>query len=200
MTQTESKPLINHRNTLSYLRVNKTLALKIMILFNRPSRIFISGLAIALSVLAMHHLGINSIRMEATYTFNPMIVFISVVVAMAAATAGMFIIFRVLPYYPYDAVKIVAAALIAIAVNGMHYTGLGALTYYYTPQETFEDSELIDGTTLAESILYLEIVLSIASEVVVSNFQSHYIHRLRARMRGCVQTGTSVTSSRPRVQ
>ncbi|KAI8607135.1 hypothetical protein BC830DRAFT_1175654, partial [Chytriomyces sp. MP71] len=68
MTQTESKPLMNHRKTLSYLRVNKTLALKIMILFNRPSRIFISGLAIALSVLAMHHLGINSIRMEATYT------------------------------------------------------------------------------------------------------------------------------------
>ncbi|ORY46866.1 hypothetical protein BCR33DRAFT_736380 [Rhizoclosmatium globosum] len=137
----------------------RKLELKIMILFDRPLRIVLSGVAIAISVLAMHHIGISSIQMEATYEFNAPLVLLSAIVALVASITGMFIIFRVLPYYPYDILKVIAAFLISFAVNGMHYCGMGALTYKYAPNPTFNPSGLIDGSLLADNVMYIEVQL-----------------------------------------
>ncbi|KAJ3229706.1 hypothetical protein HDU77_001538 [Chytriomyces hyalinus] len=121
------------------------LDIQILILFDQPWRIVISGLFVAASVLAMHHLGIHSIRMQASYDFDLNIVLLSAVIALVAATAGIFIVFRVLPYYPNDIVKVIASFMIALAVNGMHFTGMAALRYSYAPDTSFSADGLIDG-------------------------------------------------------
>ncbi|KAJ3232687.1 hypothetical protein HDU81_002789 [Chytriomyces hyalinus] len=131
--------------------------LQILIFFDRPWRILVSGVFIALAVLCMHHLGIHSIRMEARYEFDMGLVALSAVIALVAATAGMFIIFRVQPYYPHDNVKVIASIVIAIAVNGMHYTGMAALRYSYAPDPNFSTTGLIDGSILVKYMLYLEV-------------------------------------------
>ena len=52
------------------------------------------------------------------------------VIAIVAASAGFWIIFRFLAWKPNsDIVRIVAAIIISIAVNGMHYTGMMAAKY-----------------------------------------------------------------------
>ncbi|KAI8607446.1 hypothetical protein BC830DRAFT_1234590 [Chytriomyces sp. MP71] len=131
---------------------------EVSVLFERPTRIFVSGFFIALAVLAMHYLGMYSMRMEAIQLFNPVVVAISVVIALVAATAGMFIIFRVLPYFPYDFVKYAAAVIIAIAVNGMHYTGMAALQFQYQHRPDFNPEGLIQPVRLGEVILYCEVI------------------------------------------
>ncbi|KAI8821196.1 hypothetical protein BJ741DRAFT_672749 [Chytriomyces cf. hyalinus JEL632] len=157
--------------------------IQIMILFDRPWRIVISGLFVAASVLAMHHLGIHSIRMQASYDFDMNIVLLSAVIALVAATAGMFIVFRVLPYYPNDIVKVIASFIIALAVNGMHFTGMAALRYSYAPDPSFSADGLIDGFTLAESILYVEVILKIVSETIIRRDMSNVIFLLKGQLR-----------------
>ncbi|KAJ3027024.1 UNVERIFIED_CONTAM: hypothetical protein HDU68_004642, partial [Siphonaria sp. JEL0065] len=123
---------------------------EILVLFEKPWKIFVSGFFIALAVLAMHYLGMYSMRMEAEQVFNPVVVGLSVVIAFVAATAGMFIIFRILPFFPHDIIKYLAAVIIAIAVNGMHYTGMAAVEYKYRPNESLNPAGLIEPYYLAE--------------------------------------------------
>ncbi|KAI8607817.1 hypothetical protein BC830DRAFT_71689 [Chytriomyces sp. MP71] len=190
----ETNPLMQIRQSVITRKPETKLSLQIMILFDRPTRIIMSGLAVAMSVLAMHHIGISSIRMEADFKFDPGMVILSVIVAIAASIAGMLIIFRVLPYYPYDMVKVVAAMLIAIAVNGMHYSGMGALTYTYKPDPNFNPSGLIDGASLADNILYVEVLLKILCETIIRQDMSNIIRKLKARIRAFQSTGTSENS------
>ncbi|KAI9339053.1 hypothetical protein BDR26DRAFT_862547 [Obelidium mucronatum] len=72
----------------------------------------------------------------------------------------MFIIFRILPFFPYDSVKYVAAVIIAIAVNGMHYTGMAAVTYKYRPIPGFSSAGLVTPYYLHEVILYSEVSIA----------------------------------------
>ncbi|ORY45247.1 hypothetical protein BCR33DRAFT_197091 [Rhizoclosmatium globosum] len=130
---------------------------RVLVLIEKPWRIIISGFSIALAVLAMHYLGMYSMRVEADMVYRPVVVVLSVIIAFVAATAGMWIIFRVLPYYPFDVTKYVAAVIIAIAVNGMHYTGMAALEFHYAPNPNFNPAQLIPPERLSEVILYCEV-------------------------------------------
>ncbi|KAI8615927.1 hypothetical protein BC830DRAFT_1218224 [Chytriomyces sp. MP71] len=143
---------------------------EVFVLFERPTRIFVSGFFIALAVLAMHYLGMYSMRMEAVQLFDPVVVALSVVIAVVAATAGMFIIFRVLPYFPYDFVKYAAAIIIAIAVNGMHYTGMAALVFQYQHKPDFNPEGLIQP-----------VIINIFMEAMIRNDTTDIIHLLRAK-------------------
>ncbi|KAJ1564307.1 hypothetical protein HK405_015248, partial [Cladochytrium tenue] len=90
---------------------------KIIKLLMYPHRLLISGFLIASAVVAMHYVGLYSMRMHAYLLFNPGIVALSVIIAWVAATAGMIILFRIVPYYPEAVWKLTASAVIAVAVN-----------------------------------------------------------------------------------
>ncbi|KAI8821895.1 hypothetical protein BJ741DRAFT_680273 [Chytriomyces cf. hyalinus JEL632] len=164
------------------------LTIDILILFEKPWRIVISGFFIAIAVLAMHHLGMYSMRMQADQIFNPVIVGLSVVIAVVAATAGMFIIFRILPYYPYEVVKYTAAVIIAIAVNGMHYTGMAAVNYTFKHVPDFDPSGFIEPIHLAEVILYSEVIINIVSEAVLRQDNDLVLNLYRARAQAAFGT------------
>ncbi|KAJ3245079.1 hypothetical protein HDU78_009917 [Chytriomyces hyalinus] len=172
MTQLES----GHHDTTEL-----ELTIDILILFEKPWRIIISGFFIALAVLGMHYMGMLSMRMQAEQIYNPVVVFLSVVIAVVAATAGMFIIFRILPYYPYEVVKYTAAVIIAIAVNGMHYTGMAAVSYTVNHIPDFDPSGYIEPVHLAEVILYSEVIINIVSEAVLRQDNDLVLNLYRAR-------------------
>ncbi|KAJ3229769.1 hypothetical protein HDU81_005003 [Chytriomyces hyalinus] len=178
MTQLES----------AYEAAEQELTIDILILFEKPWRIIISGFFIALAVLGMHYLGMLSMRMQATQTYNPVVVFLSVLIAVVAATAGMFIIFRILPYYPYEVVKYAAAVIIAIAVNGMHYTGMAAVTYTVNHIPDFDPSGYIEPVHLAEVILYSEVIINIVSEAVLRQDNDLVLNLYRARAQAAFGT------------
>ncbi|KAJ3289247.1 hypothetical protein HDU79_004205 [Rhizoclosmatium sp. JEL0117] len=154
---------------------------ELLVLIEKPWRIIISGFSIALAVLAMHYLGMYSMRVEADMVYRPVVVVLSVIIAFVAATAGMWIIFRVLPYYPFDVTKYVAAVIIAIAVNGMHYTGMAALEFHYAPNPNFNPAQLIPPERLSEVILYCEVIANIFLEALIRNNTTEIIDLFRAR-------------------
>ena len=71
---------------------------------------------------------------HARMTWDVGIVAASVLIAVVAASAANWILFRLLALYPsIELLRIASAATAAIAVNGMHYTGMAAMKLEYMP-------------------------------------------------------------------
>lgn len=77
-----------------------------------------------LAIVAMHYTGMAAMEMDATMEWNYFIVFLSFVVAFVAATAAIRASF-----YRLGLIQaLVGSVLMGIAISGMHYTGMAALT------------------------------------------------------------------------
>ncbi|MDF5756762.1 MHYT domain-containing protein [Spongiactinospora sp. TRM90649] len=89
----------------------------------RPDALLGGGALTGLGVAGMHYLGMAAMNMNAEVAYDPMLVALSVLVAVVAATVALWFTLRV-----RGALATVAAALImGVAVNGMHYLGMFAM-------------------------------------------------------------------------
>lgn len=93
--------------------------------FGRPHafKILIGGLFTGVGVAAMHYTGMAAMRLPATITYDRTLVAASVAIAVVAATVALF--FTVTLRRPV--VLMIAALIMGIAVNGMHFTGMYAM-------------------------------------------------------------------------
>lgn len=92
--------------------------------------LLLGGTLTAGGVGAMHFTGMVSQTFGSETEWNYGIVAAAMVIAVVAASAGFWIIFRFLAWKPNsDLIRVIAAVVIAVAVNGMHYTGMMAAKY-----------------------------------------------------------------------
>jgi NO-binding membrane sensor protein with MHYT domain len=97
----------------------------------RPSaiKIIAGGLLTGLGVAAMHYTGMAAMRMHASVQYAPVRVAASVLIAIVAATVALWLAMVV-----RSAAAIIASALVmGIAVNGMHFTGMSAMSVDLVP-------------------------------------------------------------------
>lgn len=90
-----------------------------------------AGLITGLGVLAMHFTGMEGMRMAGTVHYQPTLVVASAVIAVSAATAALWFATSVRGWGPIAG----ASALMAVAVCGMHYTGMAAMSVQLGPIE-----------------------------------------------------------------
>jgi hypothetical protein len=83
----------------------------------------IAGVLTGSGVLAMHYIGMAAMHVQGTIHYRPALVAASVVIAMVAATLALWAATAVEGLRRMAA----AAALLALAVCGMHYTGMAAM-------------------------------------------------------------------------
>ena len=103
-------------------------------LFQSTHRILIGGIIVAIGVCIMHYLGMAAIVTDARVEYDVGVVISSILLAIVASTAGVWILFRLLALYPHiEFLRLSSSAVIAIAVNGVHYTGMAAVKYVHTP-------------------------------------------------------------------
>jgi two-component system cell cycle sensor histidine kinase/response regulator CckA len=87
----------------------------------------IMGVAIA----GMHYIGMASMRVEASRSYVPAIVTASVLIAIVASLAALWLAFR----FRSDVtrrgtvLKILSAMVMGVAISGMHYTGMAATRF-----------------------------------------------------------------------
>jgi NO-binding membrane sensor protein with MHYT domain/anti-sigma regulatory factor (Ser/Thr protein kinase) len=84
----------------------------------------IGGAVIGLAVGAMHYIGIAALRAPADLIWDPVMVGISVAIGAAVASAAIV----VLGMKPSLAHRAAAMALLVLAIVGLHFTGMAALT------------------------------------------------------------------------
>ena len=135
-------------------------------LFKDISWIVLGGIVTGAGVCVMHYIGLTSIVMDGYVEYQPGVVFASVLIAAVTATAAYWILFRLLAVYPYIEFLRIASSIIAmVATNGMHYTGMAATKYYYSPGKTdtayhrlYANEKLVSE----ESVFIISIVLAMA--------------------------------------
>lgn len=90
----------------------------------RPLTLLAAGLITGSGVAIMHYMGMAAMRLQGTIHYDLSIVALSVVIAVVAATAALWITQHV--RRPLAATA--AVPIMGLAVSGMHYTGMAAST------------------------------------------------------------------------
>ena len=87
--------------------------------------VFVSGPLMGLGVAAMHYTGMAAMLMPGRLTYDPLIVSASVLIAITAATAALWLTFRQNNLWQ----KLLAGCVMGLAVAGMHYVGMAAAMF-----------------------------------------------------------------------
>ncbi|MBY8875606.1 signal protein [Micromonospora sp. PLK6-60] len=89
-------------------------------------RVLIGGLFTGSGVAAMHYTGMAAMRLDGSLGYDPTRVALSIVIAVVAATVALWLSMTV-----RRALALAASALVmGVAVNGMHFTGMSALSVH----------------------------------------------------------------------
>ena len=117
----------------------------------------------------MHYIGMMAMHGDITIHWNGGIVAASVLIAVVAATAAFWILFRLLALFPtYESLRLLSSLVAAIAVCGMHYTGMMAASYTVNlnnPPPFFRSA--MDQTTAITLALTFGVMISWGFSVVV---------------------------------
>ena len=91
--------------------------------------LLLGGMIIGFGVASMHYLGMGAVRVQASLSYNAGLVAASVIIAVIAGTAALWMALRL------DSVwaTFVASLVAGVAVNGMHYTGMAAVRAQAAP-------------------------------------------------------------------
>jgi NO-binding membrane sensor protein with MHYT domain len=89
----------------------------------------LGGVIIGLGVASMHYIGMSAIRVQGSLSYNPVLVVLSVIIAIIAGTAALWAALRLNTLWT----TFVASLVMGVAVSGMHYTGMAALRVQAAP-------------------------------------------------------------------
>lgn len=104
----------------------------------RGTALFTGGTITGLGIASMHYLGMASMSLDGKLQYNTVTVAISVAIAMGAATAALWAAGQVRGFLW----SVGASLVMGLAVSGMHYTGMAALSVHLhgTGEPTTGDS------------------------------------------------------------
>jgi NO-binding membrane sensor protein with MHYT domain len=88
--------------------------------------LLLGGVITGLGVASMHYAGMAAMRMPARMSYDPGLFAVSIVIAIVAATAALWAALRLGGFWS----TLGAAAIMGVAVSGMHYTGMAAMHAY----------------------------------------------------------------------
>jgi NO-binding membrane sensor protein with MHYT domain len=92
----------------------------------KGTALFTGGTITGLGIASMHYLGMAGMRLNGKFEYNTVTVALSVVIAMCAATAALWAAGQVRGFMW----SVGASLVMGLAVSGMHYTGMAALSVH----------------------------------------------------------------------
>ncbi len=117
---------------------------------NSHAKIGLSGLLLGGGIAGMHYTGMAAMRMDATIEYDMDIVALSIVIAVVAACAAIWIIFTLSNSKTQGNtlvfLKAGSAMIMGVAICGMHYTGMVAASY---KPHNIVHMEAVDNTWMA---------------------------------------------------
>src|SRR5712675_3588878 len=90
-----------------------------------PLRLVFSGIFMGLGIIAMHYTGMAAMRGHAGLRYDRLFVALSLVIAIGASTAALWLAFRTTDLGQ----KLIAAVVMGLAISGMHYTAMRAAIF-----------------------------------------------------------------------
>ncbi|MDT9600704.1 MHYT domain-containing protein [Sphingosinicella rhizophila] len=111
--------------------------------------LFAAGLFMGLGIVTMHYLGMAAMRMNAVLSYDPLWLGISILIAVGAATAALWLVSR----DRHHVERFGAAALMGSAVAGMHFAGMRATIFSHIPgADHMPGGAAVSQSTLAVAV------------------------------------------------
>ncbi|KOU55891.1 membrane protein [Streptomyces sp. MMG1533] len=85
-----------------------------------------AGVVTGLGVAAMHYLGMAAMHLNGDVHYDPLVVALSVLIAIVAATAALWAAVTIRGFLT----SLGASLIMGVAVSGMHYTGMAAVSVH----------------------------------------------------------------------
>ncbi|MGX4693842.1 MHYT domain-containing protein [Streptomyces sp. JNUCC 63] len=117
---------------------------------DRGRALFLGGLTTGLGVASMHYLGMAAVRLHGDVSYDPVLVVLSVAIAVLAATAALWAGLNI----KSPLAVAVASLVMGAAVSSMHYTGMFAVSVRVTPSDA-----VLPGATAMQFIFPLAVGL-----------------------------------------
>jgi NO-binding membrane sensor protein with MHYT domain/two-component sensor histidine kinase len=132
-----------------------------------PPRLVLSGIFMGLGIAAMHYIGMAGMREHVELSYDRMFVALSLVIAIGASTAALWLAFRTTDLGQ----KLIAAVVMGLAISGMHYTAMGGTTFAaHGLVSGARGYASLDQTNLALTIAGTTFVI-LASALIASLFE-----------------------------
>ena len=117
---------------------------------DRGRALLVGGLTTGLGVASMHYLGMAAVRLHGDVTYDPLLVALSVLIAVVAATAALWAALNI----KSPVAVTIASLIMGAAVSSMHYTGMFAVGVRVAPS-----AEVLPGATAMQFIFPLAVGL-----------------------------------------
>ncbi|MDU9391351.1 putative bifunctional diguanylate cyclase/phosphodiesterase [Pseudomonas sp. zfem002] len=142
-----------------------------------PLRMLLLGAVImGAGIACMHYTGMAAMRMQPGIEYDPLLFGLSLLIAVGASMAALWIAFRLRRNTPYvRQVRGGAAVLMGVAIVGMHYTGMAAANF---PEGSFCGA--FDSGFSGDGLDYLVLITTLAV-LAVALLTSVLDARLEAR-------------------
>jgi PAS domain S-box-containing protein len=111
----------------------------------------LSGIFMGIGIVAMHYTGMAAMRMPADIRYDPMLVALSVLIAIGASNVALWLAFRTTISWQ----RLLSAIVMGSAISGMHYTGMAAATFIADPA--------MDGAHGKPTLAQTDLALAIAT-------------------------------------
>jgi PAS domain S-box-containing protein len=121
-----------------------------------PTALLGAGLGLGVAIAGMHYTGMAAVRVPGALRYHPLLVAASVAIALVAATAALWLLlhFRFRMGVPAAWGKAGSAGVMGVAITGMHYTAMAAVTFVPASGAT----DLTAGDLLAPAELAVGVV------------------------------------------
>ena len=143
-----------------------------------------AAILVGFGIAGVHYIGIASMRMAATVTYNTSLVVGSVLIAIVASYAGLSLAFQFRSDLTTRAMvlKMVAGVFLGAAISGMHYVATAAATFtrdgVFAPSSGYVITSDQLGTTLVEFTVVV-IALALVGAAIDRSVQARVAYTSR---------------------
>jgi NO-binding membrane sensor protein with MHYT domain len=123
-----------------------------------PGPLVAAGILTGIGVAAMHYTGMAAMHTGVSLHYNPLLVGLSVWIAIAAATAALWFALRIRGM----GMTLGAALIMGAAVSGMHYTGMAAMSVRSMP-----DMQMPSGVGAIQALTPLIVAVSVLTAILL---------------------------------
>ena len=152
------------------------------------ARLLLAGLITGLGVASMHYAGMEAMVVAADMSYDTGLLVLSIVIGIVAATAALWLAFNLSGTLH----QFFAAFVMGVAVCGMHYTGMAAMTMTHN-DKVIAITESMDTMTMGLFIFFFSMVLLVMSLIAA-------LGQLNRQMYDAWENESSSDTSQPEAQ
>jgi NO-binding membrane sensor protein with MHYT domain len=163
-----------------------------------PTYLVLGGICTGAGVVVMHYVGMMAMVFKGRIVWNIGAIAASCIIAVLAATAAFWILFRFLSVYSQrEHLRVGCALTMAVAVCGMHYVGMSAATFErdisvdITVDETMSRSQAFLSGVLVAALVGLTAAMVALSEL------RHTVWKLSYELNRADETITTLPHNNP---